>query len=222
MLTILLVDSELETIPMEMLNDPAVRKLANTKKKKAQMMLLDSNFLHTSIDRYYPGMSTRRGRPDLFHTFLNVVNESILNRMGHLRIFIHTRNNKVITINPETRVPKSYNRFVGLIEDLFLKGEIKAESKSLLKIENLTAQEAISRYSKGRTVVMWPGGDYVSTDSVVSQPDTTIIMGGFAEGDYISDLSSVSERYSIFPQELTTWTVASELICSYERVHDLV
>lgn len=221
MLTILLVDSELETVPGEMLNDPAIRKIAGARKKKARLMLLDSNFVHSSIDRFYPGMSSRRGRPDIFHTFLNVVMESILNRKGLLRVYIHTRNNRVISVNPETRIPKSYNRFVGLLEDLFMKGEIIAEGKTLLKVENMSASEMIERYSTGRRVVMWPDGPLVPVRSVVENDDTTIIMGGFAEGDYSSDLSGAGSRYSIFPEELTIWTVASELICSYESLHDL-
>ncbi len=221
MLTILLVDSELETVPIEMLGEPGIRKYAAVRKKSPQMMLLDSNFVHSSIDRVYPGMSTRRGRPDIFHTLLNVVSESILNREGKLRVYIHTRNNRVITVNPETRIPKSYNRFVGLIEDLFLKGEIVSDGKTLLRVENLTASEMISKYSSGRKVVMWPVGDRTPVESIVSDTNVTVIIGGFAEGDYVSDLSSVGEKCSIYPEELTIWTVASELICSYERVHGI-
>lgn len=222
MLTILLVDSELETIPTEMLNDPAIRKMASVKRKKPQLMLLDSNYVHSTIDKFYPGMSTRRGRPDIFHTFLNVVSESILNRKGLLRVFIHTRNNKVISVNPETRIPKSYNRFVGLMEDLFLKGEIIAEGKVLLRMENLTASDMIAKYSTGRKVVMWPNGSFVSVRSVVDEKDSTVIMGGFAEGDFISDLSMAGSRYSIFPEELTIWTVATEVICAYESLHGVI
>ncbi len=217
MLTIILIDSELETIPEEMWNDPAVRKLASSRKKSPQKLLLDSNFLHTSIERTFPGMSTRRGRPDIFHTFLNVVNDTILNRKGNLRVYIHTRNNKVITVNPETRIPKSYNRFVGLMEDLFLKGTIAADEHVLLKVENLSAQEAVRKYAAGRTVVMSPGGIYSRVRDIIQTGDMTVVIGGFAEGDYISDLSFIGEKYSLFEEELTIWTVASEIINECER-----
>lgn len=222
MLNILLVDSELETIPSEMLNDPGIRKYASTRKKKVQQLLLDSNYVHSSIDRFYPGMSSRRGRPDIVHTFLNVVNDSILNRKGLLRIFIHTRNNSVISVNPETRIPKSYNRFVGLMEDLFIKGEIKADGKVLLGLENLTAQEMIQKYSSGRKVVMWPAGSRTPLNRIVEDEDTTVIIGGFAEGDFLSNLSGIEDKYSIFDEELTIWTVASELICAYENIHNVL
>lgn len=222
MLTILVVDSELETIPEEMWNDPAVRKYSVSRKKSPKNILLDSNFLHSSIERFFPGMSVRRGRPDIFHMLLNVVNESILNREGKLRVFIHTRNNKVITVNPETRLPKSYNRFVGLIEDLFLKGMISYGEKSLLQLENLTAGEMIRKYSTGKNIVLWPAGQSSSPDSMVDGENTTLIIGGFAEGDFLSDLSFLSERYSIYHEELTIWSVAAELICSYERVHGIL
>ncbi len=217
MLTIIVVDSELETIPEEMHNDPGVRKFSQTRRKSPKMLLLDSNYLHTSIDRYYPGQSRRRGRPDIFHILLNVLNDSILNRRGELRVFIHTRNNKVITVNPEMRVPKSYNRFVGLIEDLFQKRDIVSHDVHLLTMENLSAKETIEKYSTGDVILMWPSGEEAHPMDIVKSRDMTVIIGGFSEGDFISDLSFIERKYSIFPEELTIWTVAGEIIYAFER-----
>lgn len=222
MLTIILIDSELETIPEEMWADPAVRKYSQSKKKSPQKILLDSNFLHSSIDNHFPAMSKRRGRPDIFYTFLNVVNESILNSKRLLRILVHTRNNKVLHINPNVRFPKSYNRFTGLMEDLFLKGKISSGDETLLSIENLNAAETVRKYSKGKTILMHPNAKLSKPEIIVADADVTLVVGGFAEGDFNSDLSFIDEKYSISNQELTIWTVASELICAYERVHDVL
>ena len=40
--------------------------------------------------------------------------DSPLNRAGHLRVFIHTRDNVLIDIHPQTRIPRTYDRFAGL------------------------------------------------------------------------------------------------------------
>ena len=40
------------------------------------------------------------------------------------------------------------------------------------------------------------------------------------EIDY--QVCDVRDRYSIYPEELTIWTVAMEAICTYERLHKIV
>ncbi len=40
--------------------------------------------------------------------------DSPLNRAGLLRVFIHTRDNVLIDVHPQTRIPRTYDRFAGL------------------------------------------------------------------------------------------------------------
>ena len=60
------------------------------------------------------------------------------------------------------------------------------------------------------------------SDAVGSQDETTLIIGGFSEGTFRSDLDDLGDRYSIYPEELTIWTVAMEAICTYERIHRII
>lgn len=49
--------------------------------------------------------------------------DSPLNRENLLQVFIHTERNVLIKINPQTRIPRTYERFAGLmgiIEVLFI------------------------------------------------------------------------------------------------------
>ncbi len=62
MLNLVVADAELQLIPEQMLDDPAIKKIAAKNHKKPSEMLLDSNYMHTSIDKYFPGRSTRMGR----------------------------------------------------------------------------------------------------------------------------------------------------------------
>lgn len=50
-----------------------------------------------------------------------------------LRVYIHTRNNEIIYVKPETRIPRNYNRFVGLMESLFKNKAVPPELE-LLKL----------------------------------------------------------------------------------------
>ncbi|QRF74941.1 Ribosomal RNA small subunit methyltransferase Nep1 [Thermoplasmatales archaeon] len=217
MLTIIIADAELETIPTEMMDDYSIGKIAKERKKKVANILLDSNYMHSSIDRHFPGESNRRGRPDIIHIFLLMALDSILNRTGGLRVRIHTRNNLVIDISPDTRLPRAYNRFIGLFEKLFQERKIVAEGKTLLSISEASLDTIIGK-AEGRVIVMAPGSEVRQIESVIESPlPITVVIGGFSEGDYRSNLDSF-EKISIFRDELTIWSVGMEVITQYERV----
>ncbi len=41
--------------------------------------------------------------------------DSPLNRAGLLQVYIHTEKNALIEINPQTRIPRTFTRFCGLM-----------------------------------------------------------------------------------------------------------
>ncbi|GGM73357.1 16S rRNA methyltransferase [Thermogymnomonas acidicola] len=214
MLNVVIADAELELIPGEMLDDYQVRKYAKKRKKPAAEVLLDSNFLHGAIERHFPGGSTRMGRPDIFYILLQVLQESILNKRGLLRVYIHTKHNKVIHIAPQTRVPKSYNRFVGLMEDLFKKQEIQSGQEKLLTLKDADLFSLLDDLGK-EVVLLSPRGRPSKPEDIIRE-DMSLVIGGFAEGDFQTDVYSRYSAHSIFPDELTIWSVASEIVVRYE------
>lgn len=54
-------------------------------------------------------------RPDITHQSLLMLMDSPLNRAGLLQVYIHTEKNVLIEINPQTRIPRTFKRFAGLI-----------------------------------------------------------------------------------------------------------
>ncbi|MCL4437747.1 MAG: 16S rRNA methyltransferase [Thermoplasmataceae archaeon] len=224
MLNIVLIDSELETIPENMLEDYAVRKYAKERGKPAREILLDSNFLHAAIERYFPGQSNRMGRPDIFYHFLQVAQSSILNLRGGLRIYIHTKNDLVIEVRPDTRIPKSYNRFVGLIEDLFRKGSVGPEGQKLMATRKSDALEFLeTKLGESEKILLSPSGtekkitELFKNQSSHGSEECTVIIGGFSEGDFHTSVYGKYKGVKIFKDELTIWSVAMEAICQYER-----
>lgn len=75
-------------------------------------------------------------RPDITHQCLLMLLDSPLNRSGLLQVYIRTANNVLIEINPQTRIPRTFNRFAGLIVQLLHKFSIKASDSAakLLKV----------------------------------------------------------------------------------------
>jgi hypothetical protein len=54
-------------------------------------------------------------RPDITHQCLLMLLDSPLNRAGLLQVYVHTAKGVLIEINPQTRIPRTYKRFAGLM-----------------------------------------------------------------------------------------------------------
>ncbi|ESN91170.1 hypothetical protein HELRODRAFT_90376 [Helobdella robusta] len=65
-------------------------------------------------------------RPDITHQCLLMLMDSPLNRAGLLQVFIRTEKNILIEINPQTRIPRTFDRFCGLMVQLLQKFSIHA------------------------------------------------------------------------------------------------
>ena len=69
---------------------------------------------HKSIIKKH-GRDPAHSRPDITHQCLLMLMDSPLNRAGLLQVYIHTEKNVLIEINPQTRIPRTFNRFSGLM-----------------------------------------------------------------------------------------------------------
>ena len=56
MISLVIADAEIETIPPELSRDFNIINLAKKRGKSIDQILLDSNYMHSSIDRHFPGV----------------------------------------------------------------------------------------------------------------------------------------------------------------------
>ncbi|XP_058938589.1 ribosomal RNA small subunit methyltransferase NEP1 [Kogia breviceps] len=75
-------------------------------------------------------------RPDIAHQSLLMLMDSPLNRAGLLQVYIHTQKNVLIEVNPQTRIPRTFDRFCGLMVQLLHKLSVRAADgpQKLLKV----------------------------------------------------------------------------------------
>jgi rRNA small subunit pseudouridine methyltransferase Nep1 len=147
--------------------------------------------------------------------------DSILNKKRVLRTLIHTRNDQLISVQPETRIPRNYNRFVGLIEDLFQRRAVPPEEPLLTIRDNVTLKETLNELNPDVAVALSPRGELVAPrvffPGLMEYDHVAVIIGGFPEGDFISPAEDIADRsVSIFSEELTVWTVTSEVLARFE------
>ena len=181
MLTLVLADSELELVPAESQRHPAVRSFAKKRGRPPASILLDSSIHHPALKGVREG--ERRGRPDIAHIVLVTALDSILNLEGGLRLFLHTRNDEVIQVAPETRVPKNYTRFVGLMEDLFEKGEVPEGTPLLHMDRGVTLKDLLGRFGGTRWAFAEDGEpiDLASAIAEFGGGDLVAVVGGFPQ-----------------------------------------
>ena len=213
MLNIVLADSEIELIPPKIYDHPIIKRSSNKRNKDPSEMILDSNFHHKAMKDLDD--NERRGRPDIIHISLLCGLESILNKKGKLNIYIHTRKDKIIEIDPDTRLPRSYNRFLGLFEKLFKTKKVPKELE-LLKLKENNLNNFLKTL-KGKKLVMTSEGKNENNlkKHFTKAGDYTIIIGGFPKGGYLSNPEG--KKLSIYKDELTAWTVLNEVVTEYGR-----
>lgn len=223
MLTLILADSELELIPQKIWGHPAVVAYTKRRKKKAGMCLLDATYHHSAMKNLDEG--ERRGRPDMVHFFLLLALDSILNQEGQLRVAVHTRNDEIIEIDPKTRLPKHYERFIGLIEHLYDVGAVPSKKEPLLELRyGVSLKDYIEEIRDGgEIIVMSPSGERRKLGKIFPKKgDYIVIIGGFPEGDYRSPVYEMADHtVSIYDGMLKIWSVVSEVIADYERISSL-
>jgi rRNA small subunit pseudouridine methyltransferase Nep1 len=162
----------------------------------------------------------RRGRPDIAHMCLLLALDSPLNREGLLRCYVHTRHNKVITVDTSARLPRMSYRFEGLLEHLFLTGAAPPE-KPLLHLESTSLADLLRRLKPKKVLTFTERGERKLLRDLFSGlsrgDEVCTIIGGFPHGDFLSDVGKLSnELVSIDPEPLDAPTVLSRVINAYE------
>jgi rRNA small subunit pseudouridine methyltransferase Nep1 len=224
MLTLVLCDAELELVPPKLTGHQQVIRSAQHSGVSPSKMLLDSS-LHYAAMRSLP-QGERRGRPDLVHFFLLTVLESIPNKLGHVRVYVHTRNDEVIEVAPQTRLIRNYNRFCGLMQKLFENGSVGEPEPLLTMKRDFPLSDLLKKIKPQRGIVLAPAPQFRLPSELFRPDDATghvaALIGGFPSGDYRSPLPPGFERVSIHPEPLTVWTVAAELLAHYPRTGSTV
>jgi len=94
MLQLVFVEAALELVPPEILGHPSVRRNAKRRGKRPEETLLDRSLHHFAMDRLPD--SEKRGRPDIIHFCLLEAMGSPLNRAGLLRVWMSTRDGRLV------------------------------------------------------------------------------------------------------------------------------
>ncbi|HMD78421.1 MAG TPA: ribosome biogenesis protein [Nitrososphaerales archaeon] len=216
MLNFVLAESALELVPKEIRKLPAVSSDARRREKDASEILLDRSFHHSAMARLKD--SEKRGRPDLVHGALLSVTGTPLYLEGKVKVFVHTYGDVVVDIHPKTRIPKSYLRFRGLMEQVLSDGGDKLVKARPSKLSDFVRKELAPDITIGLSV---QGRKMELEDlagRLMSADDPCVIVGGFPHGHFSPEtLSVVDELARIHEMPLEAHVVTSRLLYEFEK-----
>lgn len=217
---LILADAELELVPKRIVGERCVLNSARARSKAPEKMLLDASHHHPAFGKLPDG--ERRGRPDIVHMFLLLGLDSDVNAQGRLKVFVHTRNDDVVAVKPETRLPSNYIRFVGLIEQLFEQQVVPTRENALLELRHeVPLDMLVNALKPDSVIVLEQEGEKVPLAGALSSAEgerVVVIMGGFSKGSFTSDMRKIKARHiSLADRPLKVWTVASKTLRALEE-----
>lgn len=218
MLSIVLAESALELVPQELQKHGSVLSYSKRVNKKPSEVLLDVSWHFAAMKGIKNEI--KRGRPDLVHFCLLECSTIPLYFERELCIYIHTIEDKVIFMEENVRLPKSYHRFIGLIEKLYSDKKIEENGKKLLEIKNMTFDDLMNKINAKKVIGLSIRGKTSSYEKIAQNidRDSCIVVGGFSKGHFSNNiLKSIDSLLSVDKNSLEAHVVVSRVLYEYEK-----
>ncbi|AFU57066.1 putative ribosome biogenesis protein [Candidatus Nitrososphaera gargensis Ga9.2] len=222
MTTLIIAEAALETVPCEIINHPAVRNHARRLGLKPSETLLDRSYHHAAMSKLQD--NGRRGRPDIVHFALMEALGTPLFLRGMLKVYVHTVNDRLITIADNLRIPKSYFRFEGLMVSLFRDKVIKSdEGRVLMEISDGTLADLVNAIRPSRVIGLSRTGIQGTAEKAVAENLAddgccAFVVGGFPRGHFSESTTRLLNlTYSISDIGLEAHVVIARVLYECEK-----
>jgi rRNA small subunit pseudouridine methyltransferase Nep1 len=218
LVSLVIAESALELVPLELQRHNSVLASARRQNKKPSEIILDISWHFAAMKGIENEI--KRGRPDLVHFSLLEACSIPLYFENKLDVFVHTIDDKVIFIGQNVRLPKSYHRFVGLVEKLYATGKIEENNNILLSIKEMSFGNLIKKINPKQTIALSSKGDKSSYQKVAEEieNDTCLVIGGFSKGQISSKNQDFFDKtVSVYKDPLEAHIIISRVLYEYEK-----
>ena len=218
MISLILAESGLELVPSNLQNHASVISHAEKLRKDPSEILLDNSWHFAAMKGIKDEI--KRGRPDLVHFSILEATTIPLYKKNKIKIYIHTIDDKVIYFGDNVNIPKSYHRFEGLIEKLFLEKTIESNGNVLLEIKEKSFSDLIDEIKPSKVVGFSTKGKRNSFENTASEmsEEGCLVFGGFQKGHF-SDMVQrrIDQLISIEDSSLEAHVVVARMLYEYEK-----
>ncbi|XP_015925720.1 ribosomal RNA small subunit methyltransferase NEP1 [Parasteatoda tepidariorum] len=157
-------------------------------------------------------------RPDITHQCLLMLFDSPLNRAGLLQVYVHTERNALIEINPQTRIPRTFKRFSGLMVQLLHKLTIRSGegNQRLMKVIKNPVTDHLPVGCKKIATSFSSEKIVHPRDLVPPDEPIVIVVGAMAHGQVTADYAEETVSISGYP--LSAALTCSKFCSAFEEV----
>ena len=218
MISLILAESALELVPLELEDHPSVISHAKKLGKHSSDILLDNSWHFAAMKGIENEI--KRGRPDIVHFSILESTTIPLYLQNKLNLFVHTIDDKVIRFGKNVHLPKSYHRFQGVIEKLYQEKKIMTKNELLLDIKEQTFSELIDEINPSKIIGFSTEGELTSFEKIASKitDDSCIVIGGFQKGHFSDTIQNkITDLYSVGNESLEGHVVVSRILYEYEK-----
>ncbi|EGG41770.1 ribosome biogenesis protein [Candidatus Nitrosarchaeum limnium SFB1] len=218
MISLVLAESSLELVPEELQDHPSVLSHARKLGKSPSEILLDNSWHFAAMKGIDDEI--KRGRPDLVHFSILEATTIPLYLHNKIKIYVHTIDDKVIYIGENVHIPKSYHRFEGLIEKLFLEKVILSNTTTLMEVKKKSFSELINEIKPSKIIGFSTKGQLKSFEKINSEisDDTCIVIGGFQKGHFSESIKSkINHLFSVGNISYEAHVVIARMLYEYEK-----
>lgn len=222
MLSLIIAEAALETVPKAITKHPSVVKHASKKDKPPHEILLDRSYHHAAMLKL--DNAGKRGRSDLVHFALLEATSTPLYQKNMLTIYVHTIAGKAIFLHENVRLPKSYFRFEGLMEELFKEGKVKSEDKVLMEVKDMSFEDLLNVVKPTKIIGLSRAGAKSNAETIAKSIDnkSAIVIGGFPRNHFSPKISAKLDcLYSISEYSLEAHVVIARILYECEKLLDI-
>jgi len=221
-ITFIFLEASIEPIPESIWNHPAVQKDSKRRKRSPAEILLDDSKHHAAMKNLEN--REKRGRPDIIHMCLLSIFDSPIGGLSD--VYVHTIDGKIIGFSKGLRLPRNYNRFVGLMEQLLREGKIKSGGKTLIEIKDHDLESLLRSVNPSQTsqiLLLTEKGEEL--DGLLNfdlAPNLVILIGAFPHGDFDRKVMESIQKFnpisiSLGKRSYTSLYVTNRVICLLEN-----
>lgn len=208
-------------MPEEIAWHPAVKNQCHKLQLKPSEILLDRSYHHAAMKRLRDNW--KRGRPDIIHFGLMEALSTPLFLKGMLKVYVHTVNDKAISIADNLRIPKSYFRFERLMANLLNDKVIKSDEDTILmELADYTFADLINYIGVDKVIGLSTVGVKSDAQKIVEIAKEfdrhAFVIGGFAKGHFSENvIKYLGPTYSMSDLGLEAHVVIARILYECEK-----
>ncbi|CAI5444035.1 unnamed protein product [Caenorhabditis angaria] len=163
-------------------------------------------------------------RPDILHQCLLNLLDSPLNRAGKLRVFFRTSKNVLVDVSPQCRIPRTFDRFCGLMVQLLHKLSIRA-AETTQKLMSVVKNPVTNHLPVGcRKILMSFNVEECTLANKLVTPESeeslVVVIGGIARGKISVDYTDSETKISNYP--LSAALACAKVTSGLEEIWNII